>query len=192
MNICYLILFSGIILYLKTHCIHLQSSSSIKEIQNALLHPNEHISIGLFFLIQGATEATVKNMISTFDLKTHYDCILLHGCAFNYLFKYKPIVHDKIESLQNEYHLKAKKFVTLHVRSYIHDGKVFNPFYLKFPFKPMFECAVTAAKSLSYKLNVSIVPIFLSSDRSEVTEFVKMNYKLRRTCLFSAVLHIFI
>ena len=124
---------------LKTHFIHLQSYSSIKEIQNALLHPNEqdiirvNTFLGLFFLIQGTTEATIKNMISTFDLNTHYDCILLYGCAFNYLFKYQPIGHDKIEALQNEYRLKAKKFVTLHVRSHIHDGKVFSPLYLKFP-----------------------------------------------------------
>ena len=168
---------------LKTHFIHLESPYSIKEIQNAFLHPNEQDIIrirtyrGLFFLLQTATEATVKNMTSTFDLKTHYDCILLYGCAFNYLFKYQPIVHHRIESLQNEYRLEAKNFVTLHVRTHIHDGKLFNPLHLKFPFKPMFDCAVMAAKSLNYKLNVSKVPIFLASDRPEITGFAKENYK---------------
>ena len=168
---------------LKTRFIHLLHPKSRKEIQNALFHPDKQDIIrvktflGLFYLIQGATEATVEKMTSTFHLKTHYDCILLYGCAFNYLFKYQPIVHHRIESLQNEYRLEAKKFVTLHVRTHIHDGKLFNPLHLKFPFKPMFDCAVMAAKSLSYKLNLSKVPIFLASDRPEITGFAKENYK---------------
>ena len=70
-----------------------------------------------------------------FNLKTQYDVILLYECAFNYLFKYQPGVVQATDSLQTELGLEAGKFVTLHVRSYLYEGFVFNPLYMEFPYK---------------------------------------------------------
>ena len=157
--------------------------STIKKLQYVLLQPNQYDVIrvqtflGSFYYIQTLSENMINKMITTFNLKTHYDIVLLYGCTFNYLFKYKPIVHQSIESQQKEHSLEDGKFVTLHIRSHFHDGKVFNPLSLEFPFKPMFECAVIAAKGLSYKLNVSKVPIFLATDNQIVIDFAKKNYK---------------
>ena len=122
------------------------------------------------------SDFTISSLISTFNLKTHYDCILLYGCAFNYLFNYQPRVIQAIEALQTELGLETGRYVAIHVRSYFGDSWVFNPLHLKLPFKLMFECAVLAAKSLSDKLNMSKVPIFLATDHSSVTTFAKKNY----------------
>ena len=119
----------------------------------------------------------INNIITTFNLKSHYDVVLLYRCTFNYLFKYQPIVHQSIESRQKEYNLEDGKFVTVHIRSHFYDGIVFNPLSLEFPYKPLFECAVIAAKGFSYKLNVSKVPIFLATDNQIVTDFAKKNCK---------------
>ena len=157
--------------------------STVTDLENALLQPNQYDVIrvqtflGSFYYIQTLSESMINKMITTFNLKTHYDVVLLYGCTFNYLFKYQPIVHQSIESQQKKHNLEDGKFVTLHIRSHFHDGKVFDPLSLEFPYKPMFECAVIAAKGLSYKLNVSKVPIFLATDDQIVTDFAKNNYK---------------
>ena len=157
--------------------------SSIVALENTLFKPNQYDVIrvqtylGSFYYIQTLSDNMINNMITTFNLKTHYDVVLLYGCTFNYLFKYRPIVHQSIESLQKEYNLEDGKFVTLHIRSHFDDGTVFNPLSLEFPYKPMFECAVIAAKGLSYKLNVSKVPIFLATDKLIVTYFAKIKYR---------------
>ena len=159
--------------------------STITKLENALIKPNQsdvirvQTYLGPFYYIQTLSESMINKMIKTFNLKTHYDIVLLYGCTFNYLFKYQPIVHQNIESLQKKHSLEDGKFVTLHIRSHFHDNHhpIFNPLRLKFPFKPMFECAVIAAKGLSYKLNVSKVPIFLATDDQEVIGFAKKYYK---------------
>jgi len=51
--------------------------------------------------------------------------------------------------------LETGKFVALHVRTHLQDGAVFNPLGMAIPYKPLLECAVMAAKSLSHKMNVS-------------------------------------
>ena len=158
-------------------------ADSPTEVENALLRPDEQdivrvrTLLGIFYYIQLLSDGTIKDMISKFNLKTHYDCVLLYGCVFNYLFKYQPMVQQRIESLQKEYNLETKKFIALHVRSHLHDGLVSNPLNLKFPFKPMFDCAVMVEKSLRHKLNVSKVPIFLASDESEIIDYAKQNLK---------------
>ena len=157
--------------------------STITALENASLQPYDVIRVqtylGSFYYIPTLSDNMINNMITTFNLKTHYDVVLLYGCTFNYLFKYQPIVHQSIESRQKEYNLEDGKFVTLHVRSHFHDNghPIFDPLSLKFPFKPMFECAVIAAKGLSNKLNVSKVPIFLATDDQIVIDFAKKNYK---------------
>ena len=159
--------------------------STVTELENALLQPNQYDIIrvqtffGSFYYIPTLSENMINKMITIFNLKTHYDVVLLYGCTFNYLFKYQPIVHQSIESLQKKYNLEDGKFVTLHVRNHFHDGihEIFDPLSLQFPFKPMFECAVIAAKGLSYKLNVSKVPIFLATDDQIVIDFAKNSYE---------------
>ena len=159
--------------------------SATAKVANALLHPDEQdvvrvrTYLGIFYYIQLVSDGMIKDMISKFNLRTHYDCVLLYGCAFNYLFKYQPMVQQRIESLQKKYNLETKKFITLHVRSHFHDNghQIANPLHLNFPFKPMFDCAVMVEKSLSHKLNVSKVPIFLASDESEIISYAKQNYK---------------
>ena len=159
------------------------NGNATAEVANALIHPDEQdvvrvrTYLGIFYYIQLVSDGTIKDMISKFNLKTHYDCVLLYGCVFNYLFKYQPMVQQRIESLQKEYNLETKKFITLHIRSHLHDGHVSNPLHLQFPFKPMFDCAVMVEKSLRHKLNVSKVPIFLASDESEITDYAKQNHK---------------
>ena len=171
---------------LKTNIVYTYYAAvSTAKVEHALLHPDEQdvvrvrTFLGIFYYIQLVSDGTIKDMISKFNLKTHYDCILLYGCVFKYLFKYQPMVQQRIKSLQKEYNLETKKFITLHVRSHFHDNShhISNPLHLKFPFKPMFDCAVMVEKSLSHKLNVSKVPIFLASDESEITDYAKQNYK---------------
>ena len=135
------------------------------------------INYGVFSGLNKMSEFMFKNTTYTFELKTQYDCILLYGCAFNYLFKYQPKVIQGIEALETELGLEAGKYVALHIRSFIKDGTIFNPLHLDFPYKPMFECAVMTAKSLSNKLNVSKVPIFLATDHPSIKAYAKENYK---------------
>lgn len=135
------------------------------------------INYGVFAGLNKMSELMYKNTTYTFELKTQYDCILLYGCAFNYLFKYQPKVIQGIEALETELGLEAGKYVALHIRSFIKDGTIFNPLHLDFPYKPMFECAVMTAKSLSNKLNISKVPIFLATDHPSIKAYAKENYK---------------
>ena len=170
---------------LKSHFVDLFDTTNFKELENALLQPNEQDVIrvrtyyGIFYYLQTLNESLIHNMVSTYSLKTHYDIVLLYGCAFDYLFKYQPFVHKAIELQQKKYRLETGKFVALHVRSHFNEKghQVFNPLHLKFPFKPMFECATMAAKALSNKLNISKVPIFLTTDNPVVTNFSRTNYK---------------
>ena len=133
------------------------------------------INFGLFYYLTKMNDSLLHSMISMFDLKSHYDIDLLYGCAFNYLFKYQPKTINAIETLQSELGLKTGKFVALHVRSRIGDG--YQPFHLKF--EPMFECAALAAKTMSQKLNLPKVPIFLAADHPEVVQFAKQHYNDR-------------
>ena len=172
---------------LKRRVVNLHSQRNLdnhyKGFEKALFDGSDYdiieaqVNYGVYYYLLAMNDHLLNSMISTFNLKTQYDCVLLYGCAYNYLFKYQPRVKQTIESLQTELGLKTGKFVALHVRSHINDGWVFNPFHIQFPFKPMFECAAMAAKSLSHKLNVSKVPIFLATDHPTVTKFAKNNYK---------------
>ena len=170
---------------LKSNSINLFGTNNFQELENALIHPNNQdiISVqtyyGTFYYLQTMSEHFIDNIVSTFSLKTHYDLVLLYGCAFDYLFKYQHRVDYAIESLQNKYKLKTGKFVALHIRSHLHEKghPIFNPLHLSFPFKPMFECAVMAAKALSSKLNVSEVPIFLTTDDAVIVNYAKKNYQ---------------
>ena len=156
--------------------------SNYEEFEAELLHNDNYdvirveINFGLFYYLLTMSDLMIGNLISTFNLKTQYDVVLLYGCAFNYLFKYQPRVIQAIQSLQTELGLETGRFVALHVRSYITEGYVFNPLHLKFPYKLMFDCAMMAAKSLSHKLNVSKVPIFLATDHPSVIAYAKKNY----------------
>ena len=170
---------------LKSHYINLFGNNKFQELDNALLHPNNQDIIrvqtyyGIFYYLQTMSEHLIDKMVSTFSLKTHYDLILLNGCTFDYLFKYQHRVDHAIESLQNKYKLKTGKFVALHIRSHSNETghPIFNPLHLSFPFKLMFECAVMAAKALSSKLNISKVPIFLTTDNAVVVNYAKKNYQ---------------
>ena len=135
------------------------------------------INLGLFYYLVAVGDVMVENMLSKFNLKSQYDAIMLYGCAFNYLFNYQPRVIQAIDSLQTELGLETGKFIALHIRSHINDGSVFNPLHLEFPFKLMFECATMAAKSLRDKLNISKVPIFLTTDHQSIIEFAKQRYE---------------
>ena len=130
------------------------------------------INFGLFYYLTKMNDSLLHSMISMFNLKTHYDIVLLYGCAFNYLFKYQPKTINAIEALQSELGLITDKFVALHVRSRI--GDVYQPFHLKF--EPMFECAELAAKAMSQKLNEPKVPIFLAADHPDVTRYAMQHY----------------
>ena len=173
---------------LKTLRINLHGQDNVdrnyKIFEAALLHYNNseydvirvEINFGWFYYLVTMSDIMFNNLISTFNLKTQYNVVMLYGCAFNYLFKYQPRVIQAIDSLQTELGLETGKFVALHVRTYRYEGYVFNPFHLEFPFKMMFDCAITAAKSLSHKLNVPKVPIFLATDHPSITAFAKENY----------------
>ena len=160
------------------------SVKNFQSLENAVFYPIEQDIVrvqtyyGTVYLYELMSEQFANKMLSIFKLETLYDLVLLFGCTFDYLFKYDPRVHDVIESMQREYNLETGKFVALHVRSHIHDAgqHPFNPLNLTFPFKPMFECAVMAAKALHHKLNVTKVPIFLTTDDQVVTDFAKKNY----------------
>ena len=167
----------------KSHLIDLfHSAKNFQSLENAVLYPIEQDIVrvqtyyGTVYLHELMSEQFANKVLSMFKLETLYDLVLLFGCTFDYLFKYDPRVHDVIESMQREYNLETGKFVALHVRSHIKDGYPFNPLNLTVPFKPMFECAVTAAKALRHKLNMIEVPIFLTTDNHVVTDFAKKNY----------------
>ena len=157
--------------------------ANYKPLENALLdNDNEYdiirvrINFGLFYYLVTMNDIMLKNLVSTFNLKTQYDVVLLYGCAFNYLFNYQPTLIQAIDSLQNELGLETGKFVALHVRSHIIDNSVFNPLHLEFPFQRMFECATMVAKSLEDKLNMSKVPIYFATDHPSIIEVAKQKY----------------
>ena len=133
---------------------------------------NVQINFGMFYYLTKMNDSLLHDMISMFDLKTHYDMILLYGCAFNYLFKYQPKTINAIEKLQSEMNLETGKFVALHIRSHINE--TYHPIHLKF--EKMFECATTAAKSMSQNMNIPRVPIFLAADHPVVTKYAIQNY----------------
>ena len=84
------------------------------------------INFGLFYYLVTMSDLMINNLISSFNLKTHYDVVLLYGCGFNYLYKYQPRVIQAVELLQTALGLETGKFVALHVRSHINDNSVFN------------------------------------------------------------------
>ena len=133
---------------------------------------NVQINYGLFYFLAKMSDYVLDRMISTFNLRTHYDIVLLYGCAFNYLFKYQPKTLNAIETLQSELGLETGKFVALHIRSRI--GDIYQPFHLEF--ERMFECATMAAKTMSKKLNLPKVPIFLAADHPTVTQYAMQHY----------------
>ena len=117
-------------------------------------------------------ENLIHTIMSTFNLKTHYDLVLLYGCAFNYMFKYQPKTAQAINALQSELSLETGKYVGLHVRSHI--GDPYHPVDLKF--EQMFECAALVAKTMSQKLNIPKVPIFLAADHPDVIKYAMQYY----------------
>ena len=154
-----------------------------KIFEAALLQSNKqydvirvNIIFGFFYYLARMNDILFDKLISSLNLETQYDIVLLYGCAFNYLFKYHSEILQAIDSQQAALSLETGKYVGLHVRSNLYENWQFNPLHLEFPFKPLFECAVTAARSLSHKLNVSKVPIFLATDHPTVIEFAKNNY----------------
>ena len=172
---------------LKTLKIRLHGQNNLdynyKTFENEILQSNSEydiirveINFGFFNYFVTMGDILFSNVKSSFNLETHYDIVLLYGCAFNYLFNYQSEILQAIDSLQTELGLETEKFVGLHIRSNLYEKWQFNPLHLEFRFKPMFECAVMAAKSLSHKLNVPKVPIFLATDHPTVTEFAKNNY----------------
>ena len=130
------------------------------------------INFGLFYFLTKMNDSLLHSMISMFNLITHYDIVLLYGCAFNYLFKYQPKTINAIEALQSELGLKTGKFVGLHVRSRIGDS--YQPFDLKF--EPLFKCAALVAKTMNQQLNLPKVPIFLATDHPEVIQYAMQHY----------------
>ena len=135
------------------------------------------INFGLFYYLPIMNDVIIERTMSTFNLTTQYDVVMLYGCVFNYLFKYQPALIKAIDSLQTELGLETGRFVALHVRSHINDNSVFNPLHLEFPFQVMFECATMVAKSLQEKWNMSKVPIYFTTDHSSIIEFAKQKYK---------------
>ena len=133
---------------------------------------NVQINYGLFYFLAKMSDYVLDRMISTFNLRTHYDIVLLYGCAFNYLFKYQPKTTNAIETLQSELGLETGKYVALHIRSRI--GDIYQPFHLEF--ERMFECATMAAKTMSQKLNLPKVPILLAADHPTVTQYAMQHY----------------
>ena len=130
---------------------------------------NVRINFGLFFVLAKMNDSLLHNMISTLHLRTHYDLVLLYGCAYNNLFKYQPKIIEAADKMQYECGLETGKYAAMHVRSHIND-----PIHIKY--EPMFECAAEAAKTLSRKLNISKVPIFLAADHPLVTQYAMKHY----------------
>ena len=68
-----------------------------EQLQTALLdNDNKYdvirirINFGLFYYLVTMNDIMLKNVVSTFNLKTQFDVVLVYGCAFNYLFNYQP------------------------------------------------------------------------------------------------------
>ena len=78
-------------------------------------------------------------------LRTHYDLVLLYGCAYNYLFKHRPKIIEAADKMQYELGLETGKYVAMHVRSHINDP--IRSIHINY--EPMLECAAAAAKMLS-------------------------------------------
>jgi len=135
------------------------------------------IDFGIFYYLVMMSDNLLSKMMKIFRLKTLYDCVLLYGCTINYLFSYQPETIKSIEAIQSKLGLKTGQYISLHVRSHIHDGYVFNPLHLEFPWQPMFECALKAAMVLSHRLNIPKVPIFLATDHQKVIDYAQKFYK---------------
>ena len=153
-----------------------------QEFENDLLDPKGpdvmivRIQWGFYYHLMMFHDNLLAGMISKFSLKTQYDMLFLYGCSFSYLFKYHPEVAKEINSIQSKLGLETGKYVSMNVRSCIHDACQYNLFNLKYPWSPTFECAEKAAKVLAKKLNVPSVPIFLTADEPAVTKYAQEKY----------------
>ena len=163
--------------------------------EESLLNPSVDvvevkINFGFFYHLVSADMNLINDMISTFNLRTHYDLITLYGCAFKYLFKYTSETLEEIDMIQSKLGLHNGEYVSLYVRSHITDGFIPNPLHLKVPWSPMFECAIMAAQSLGNKLNISRVPIFLAADHQRVINYAKEHYGGRIVLSQAPIYHI--
>ena len=153
-----------------------------QQFEHDLLDPNGvtvmivRIQWGFYYHLVMFHDHLIAGMVSKFNLKTQYDMVTLYGCTFSYLFKYRPEVHKEINSIQSKLGLRTGKYVSMNVRSCLHDACQYNLFNLKYPWSLSFECAQKAAKSLSKKLNVSSVPIFLTADEPAVIKYGQEHY----------------
>ena len=145
-----------------------------QEFQNDLLDPNGvdvmiiRIQWGFYYHLMAFHDSLVADMVAKFSLKTHYDMIFLYGCAFSYLFQYHPEVAEEIDSIQSKLGLETGRYISMNVR--------YDLLHLKFPLPQTFECAQKAARVLAKKLNVSSVPIFLTTDEPAVTKHAQKVY----------------
>ena len=151
------------------------------ELEESLLNPSVSVvevkmNFGFFYHLVSADIKLINEMVSSFNLRTHYDLIALYGCAFKYLFKYIPETLEQIDMIQSKLGLHNGQYVSLHVRSHITDGFILNPLRLEVPWSPMFECAIMAARSLENNLKISRVPIFLAADHQRVINYAKEHY----------------
>lgn len=153
-----------------------------QEFELDLLDPNgvdvmiARIQWGFYYHLIMFHDSLIAGMISKFSLKTQYDMFFLYGCAFSYLFKYHPEVTEEINSIQSKLGLETGKYISMNVRSCLHDACRYNLLHLKYPWSPTFDCAQKAAKVLAKKLNVSSVPIFLTTDEPAVTKYAQETY----------------
>ena len=153
-----------------------------QEFQHDLLDPNGvdvmivRIQWGFYYHLMAFHDSLVADMVAKFSLKTQYDMIFLYGCAFSYLFQYHPQVVEEIDSIQSNLGLETGRYISMNVRSCLHDACRYNLLHLKYPWSPTFECAQKAAKVLAKKLNVSSVPIFLTTDEPAVTKYAQELY----------------
>lgn len=153
-----------------------------QEFEHDLLNPDgpdvmiARIQWGFYYHLMMFHDSLIAKMISKFSLKTQYDMFFLYGCAFNYLFKYSPEVAKEIDSIQSKLGLETGKYISMNVRSCLHDACRYNLLNLKYPWSPTFECAENAAKALAKKLNVPSVPIFLTTDEPAITKYAQEKY----------------
>jgi len=153
-----------------------------QEFENDLLNPvgpdvmYVRLQWGFYYHLMTFHDQLISKMVSMFNLKTQYDMIFLYGCTFSYLFKYRPEVAKELDTIQSNHGLVTGKYISMNVRSCLHDGCRYNLFNLKYPWSPTFECAQKAAQALAKKLKVSSVPIFLTADEPAVTAYAKERY----------------
>ena len=67
------------------------------------------INFGLFFVLAKMNVGLLHNMISMLHLRTHYDLVLLYGCAYNYLFKNRLKIIEAADKMQYELGLETGK-----------------------------------------------------------------------------------